>query len=80
MKPVFSNSSNMLKKGENAFVQPEQHFQFPYFVKNLPKTGLKNNLKEYKAVLRNYVKTDNKISKEQKPNIFSDFKHHLTGS
>jgi len=64
LKPVFSNSSNMLKKNENHVWTTEHHLEFPYFIKNLPKTGLKNNLKEYKTVLTHFVRTDNKLNKD----------------
>jgi hypothetical protein len=77
MKPVFSNSSNTLKKGENKFSLPEHHLEFPYFVKNLPKTGLKNNLMEYKSVLRTFVRTDNKINKQTRMKMSTDFKNQV---
>lgn len=58
MKPVFSNSSNLLRKGENQIVTTEHYFQFPHFIQTLPKSGLKNNMEEYKKVLTKYAKAD----------------------
>ena len=61
LKPVFSNSSNTLRKGENHTVTTEHHMEFPYFIKTLPKSGLKNNLKEYKNILKTFLRTDRQL-------------------
>jgi hypothetical protein len=69
LKPVFSNSSNMLRKGENNTVTTEHHLEFPYFIKTLPKSGLKNNLKEYKNILKTFLKTDRVLCKKARETL-----------
>jgi hypothetical protein len=78
MKPVFYTSSNLLKKSENQIVPTEQHLEFPVFIQTLPKSGLKNNLKEYRNILKMFVKTENKLSKSSRLKAPNKFNSQLT--
>lgn len=78
MKPVFYTSSNLLKKNENQIVPTEQHLEFPVFIQTLPKSGLKNNLKEYRNILKMFVKTENKLTKATHLKAPNKFNSQLT--
>ncbi|CAI2371023.1 unnamed protein product [Moneuplotes crassus] len=64
MKPVFTNNTNQLKKGENQIVPTEHHLRFPIFLNQLPKDGLKKNMSKYKEILNKFVKIDKKVNRE----------------
>jgi len=78
LKPVFSNNTNMLNKNENHSGTTEHHLEFPFFIQTLPKSGLKNNMSEYKDILQTFRRTDNRLSKQARQQLVKEFNSKLS--